>query len=199
MNRILLLAIVTVGAMLFGARPAEAETIRCESDGGRYRVCSVDARGGVRLTRQLSSQGCWQNDTWGFDRNRIWVDRGCRAEFRVGGGSSSSSNDDAVAAALIIGLAAAVAADNRNDRRNNNHDGYNNNYGNNYGYAGNPRRTFRCESRDNRFTYCKLPYRGHVEVYKQHSSNACTHGRSWGIERNRIWVSHGCRAEFAVY
>jgi hypothetical protein len=201
MSRLLLLAIVTFGATLLGARAAQAETIRCESQGGRYQVCSADTRGGVRLTQQLSSQGCWQNDTWGYDRNRIWVDRGCRAEFRVGGGSSSSSKDDAVAAALVIGLAAAaVAADKHNDHRDNNYN-YNNynNYGNNYGYGGNPRSTFRCESKDNRFTYCNIPYRGHVEIYKQQSSSPCTYGRSWGSENNRIWVSNGCRADFAVY
>jgi hypothetical protein len=189
MNRLLLLALVAVGALFLGARDAAAQTIRCESDGGRYRACAVDTRGGVRLTQQLSSQGCWLNDTWGYDRNRIWVNRGCRAEFRIGGGSSSSSRDDALAAALVIGLAAAVISnDQRNDR--------NRNAG--YGY-GNPRRTFRCESRDNRFRYCNLPYRGHVEVYKQLSSTRCIYGRSWGLERNRVWVSHGCRADFAVY
>lgn len=214
MSRSLLLAVMTVGAMLLGARAAQAETIRCESKGGSYQVCSADTRGGVRLSQQLSSQGCWQNDTWGYDRNRIWVDRGCRAEFYVGSGSHSSSNkDDAVAAALVIGLAAAaVAADQHSDRHDNDHYNnnynnngynngynYNNSYGNNYGYGGNPRSTFRCESKDNRFTYCNIPYRGHVEIYKQQSSSPCTYGRSWGSENNRIWVSNGCRADFAVY
>ena len=199
MSRTLLLTALAVAAMLLGPRYAAAETVRCESKDGRYRVCSVDTRGGVRLSQQLSSQGCWQNDTWGYDRNRIWVDRGCRAEFKVGSSSSSSNKDDAVAAALVIGLAAAViAADKHDDHRNDNYN-YNNNYGNNYGYGGDPRSTFRCESRDNRFTYCNLPYRGHVEVYKQQSSSPCTYGRSWGSERNRIWVSNGCRADFAVY
>ena len=203
MSRSLLLAILTVGAMLLGASSAQAETIRCESKGGGYQVCSADTRGGVRLSQQLSSQGCWQNDTWGYDRNRIWVDRGCRAEFRVGGSSSSSSKDNAVAAALVIGLAAAaVAADkhnDRNDRYDDNYNHYNNNYGNNYGYGGNPRSTVRCESKDNRFKYCNLPFRGHVEVYKQQSSDPCIHGRSWGTEGNRMWVNNGCRADFAVY
>lgn len=205
MSRSLLLAILAFGAMLLGAHSAQAATIRCESQGGKYQTCSADTRGGVRLSQQLSSQGCWQNDTWGYDRNRIWVDRGCRAEFRVGGGSSSSSKDDAVAAALVIGLAAAaVAADKHNDHHDNNNynnNNYydNNNYGNNYGYGGNPRSTFSCASKDNRFTYCNIPYRGHVEIYKQQSSSPCTYGRSWGSENNRIWVSNGCRAEFAVY
>ena len=101
-----------------------------------------------------------------------------------------------------LAQAAAVAADkhnDRNDRYDDNYNHYNNNYGNNYGYGGNPRSTVRCESKDNRFKYCNLPFRGHVEVYKQQSSDPCIHGRSWGTEGNRMWVNNGCRADFAVY
>ena len=192
-----LLMILFLLAASFAAQTAGAATIRCESNDGSYRSCSVDTRNGVRLSRQLSSQGCWQNDTWGYDRNRIWVDRGCRAEFQVGGASSSSSNNDAVAAALIIGLAGAVIIASQHDDHHDRNDSYG--YGNGYGHGGNPRNTFRCESKDNRFRYCNLPYRGHVEVYRQLSSNQCIYGRTWGLERNRIWVSHGCRADFAVY
>jgi hypothetical protein len=188
MKRYLLMVIVCLLASLAGTRSADAATIRCESKDGKYRACSVDTRNGVRLSRQLSSQGCWQNDTWGYDRNRIWVDRGCRAEFQVGSAGHSSNNNDAVAAAVIIGLVGAAVIANQHDDRHDNH-------GNN-GY---PQRTFRCESKDNRFRYCNLPYRGHVEVYRQLSSNQCVYGRTWGLERSRIWVSHGCRAEFAVY
>ena len=190
MKRDLLLLIFCLMGTFAGMPSADAATIRCESKDGSYRSCSVDTRNGVRLSRQLSSQGCWQNDTWGYDRNRIWVDRGCRAEFQVGGAAHSSNNDDAVAAALIIGLVgAAVIASQHDDHHDRDHG---------YGY-GNPRNTLRCESRDNRFRYCNLPYRGHVEVYRQLSSNQCVYGRTWGLERNRIWVSHGCRADFAVY
>ena len=34
--------------------------------------------------RKLSDAPCIQGRTWGYDRNRIWVDRGCRALFEVG-------------------------------------------------------------------------------------------------------------------
>ena len=187
-----LLMILFLLAASFAAQTAGAATIRCESKDGSYRSCSVDTRNGVRLSRQLSSQGCWQNDTWGYDRNRIWVDRGCRAEFQIGAASHSSNNDDAVAAALIIGLVGAAVIANQHDDHHDRNDGYGNGYGN-------PRNTLRCESKDNRFRYCNLPYRGHVEVYRQLSSNQCVYGRSWGLERNRIWVSHGCRADFAIY
>ncbi|MBK7600121.1 MAG: DUF3011 domain-containing protein [Acidobacteria bacterium] len=39
---------------------------------------------GVQLVRQRSDAACIQGRTWGFDRRRIWVDRGCRADFIVG-------------------------------------------------------------------------------------------------------------------
>jgi hypothetical protein len=171
-----------------------AETIRCESVDGNYRSCAIDGRGGVSLSRQLSSQGCWQNDTWGYDLNRIWVDRGCRAEFRVGDRGSSSDKSNAVAGAIVLGLVgAAIIASKNKDRRDRYDDDYR------PGYGGNPRGTFRCESNNNRFTYCGIPYRGHVEVYRQLSSSRCDYGRSWGQERGRVWVSNGCRADFAVY
>jgi len=210
MNTKTVFSLLFAGAALFlGSSAAMADTIRCESNGGNYKSCSVDTRGGVRLSRQLSSQGCWQNDTWGYDRNRIWVNRGCRAEFWVGDRHSGSSNNSKVAGAVALGLvAAAIISSNRNksrdnDRYNNNRyddsymdDGYDNRYDN---YGGNPRRTFRCESTSQRFVYCSLPVRGHVEVFKQLSSSSCIQGRSWGTENNRVWVSNGCRAEFAVY
>jgi len=191
MSRNSIVAGLIIGtSAIMGASAAQADTIRCESNGGSYKVCSVDTRGGVRLSRQLSSKGCWQNDTWGYDRNRIWVDRGCRAEFWVGDRNSGSSNNNKVAGAVVVGLvAAAIIASKKNDRDD---DRYDDDYGN-------PRRTFRCESTSNRFVYCNVPSRGHVEVYKQLSSSDCVYGRSWGAERDRVWVSNGCRAEFAVY
>jgi hypothetical protein len=227
MSRSRVLATLSLGGLLlFAAAAAQASTITCASKNGSYQSCPVDTSGGVRLSQQLSSQGCWQNDTWGYDRNRIWVDRGCRAEFQVGPqGSSSASKNDALAAAAVVGLAAAaiIASNQHDDNHNNKHnDNYNNNYynNNNYnnrysgsyndryyensrygynGYGGDPRRTFSCESKGNRRNYCDIPTRGHVEVYKQRSSSPCKYGRSWGVNGGRVWVEDGCRAVFAVY
>ena len=60
------------------------QTIRCESASNRYRECPMDTRGGVQLTRQLSSTRCEEGRNWGQGRNGVWVDRGCRAEFTGG-------------------------------------------------------------------------------------------------------------------
>lgn len=56
--------------------------LRCESD-GTYRRCPADTSAGVDLVRELSAGRCVERSTWGVDGGGIWVDRGCRAEFRV--------------------------------------------------------------------------------------------------------------------
>jgi len=62
-----------------------AQVITCSSDDMRRNFCSVNTRGGVRLVRQRSDADCVYGRTWGYDRGGIWVDRGCRADFEVGG------------------------------------------------------------------------------------------------------------------
>jgi hypothetical protein len=60
--------------------------IYCASDNGGRNVCPTDTRGGVQLVRQRSGSACDFGRTWGYDRRGIWVDRGCRADFQIGGG-----------------------------------------------------------------------------------------------------------------
>jgi hypothetical protein len=62
-----------------------ARTIHCASDDERRHLCRVDTRGGVRLARQASGSPCTEGQTWGYTSDSIWVDRGCRADFQVGG------------------------------------------------------------------------------------------------------------------
>lgn len=59
------------------------QTVRCESQDNRYRHCTVQVRRGVELVRGLSKTYCTQGRNWGWDRSGIWVNNGCRAEFRV--------------------------------------------------------------------------------------------------------------------
>ena len=60
------------------------QVVNCSSDDMRRRTCPVNTSGGVRLIRQRSDADCIYGRTWGYDRNGIWVDRGCRADFEVG-------------------------------------------------------------------------------------------------------------------
>ena len=58
-------------------------TLRCESDRGRRKECAIPRDARVRLADRLSDSPCIQGRTWGFSRNQIWVDDGCRAVFEV--------------------------------------------------------------------------------------------------------------------
>jgi hypothetical protein len=63
--------------------PPPPQVITCSSDDGRRNWCDVGGRRDIRLNRQISGSACIQGQTWGIDNRGIWVDRGCRAEFRV--------------------------------------------------------------------------------------------------------------------
>lgn len=66
-------------------RTVARRMIRCESRSGRVATCPVTLRGApVRLLRQMSSFPCRAGESWGVERNEIWVSRGCKAEFEIG-------------------------------------------------------------------------------------------------------------------
>lgn len=120
------LALVLVTAIVVPAMPsparADERTIRCESVRGRYRFCPADTDNRVELRRQLSGTPChlWRN--WGYDRRGVWVDDGCRAEFRVGkglsGGETAAIVGGIAAAAIIAGIIASKSGDKSGHDRN---------------------------------------------------------------------------------
>ena len=71
----------------YGGQPLESSggrlTITCSSDDGKRHSCPAETRYGVRMFHQLSKTRCAEGYSWGFDRNGIWTDHGCRAEFRL--------------------------------------------------------------------------------------------------------------------
>lgn len=62
---------------------SDGNTITCSSSGNSYQYCPANTRNGVTLKRQISSAGCWYQNSWGYDDGGIWVDNGCRAEFTL--------------------------------------------------------------------------------------------------------------------
>ena len=66
-----------------GPPPQRPEIITCESHKDHRNYCEADTRGGVTLVRQLSHADCVLGRSWGYDARGIWVEGGCRAEFRV--------------------------------------------------------------------------------------------------------------------
>jgi Protein of unknown function (DUF3011) len=57
--------------------------VTCSSNDGGRKWCDIGGRRDVRLARQISGSPCVRDNTWGVDRRGLWVDRGCRADFKV--------------------------------------------------------------------------------------------------------------------
>jgi hypothetical protein len=114
-----LIAVLLVAAIGLPALPAQAgeRRIRCESGrNGRYRECRVDTDGRVEIVREFSYRRCQQWRTWGYDRRSVWVDNGCRAEFRVGRNEGGIGAGGAAVIGIIAGaaiMAAILAGRNR--------------------------------------------------------------------------------------
>ena len=69
-----------------GITAQNGRQVTCASDDGKRHLCQVTTQYGVRMVNQRSGSPCIQGQTWGYNRNGIWVDRGCRADFWLGGG-----------------------------------------------------------------------------------------------------------------
>ncbi len=91
----------------------------------------------------------------------------------------------AAVAALAVGQASAQSYANPSYARGNG-------YG--YGYT----RVVRCESIGSRNNFCRVDTQGRVYVSRQLSNRGCYQGRNWSYNSRGIWVSGGCRADFAV-
>lgn len=60
------------------------ENVLCESRDGRRTLCPHDlSNGAAALVKRLSEAPCLPQQSWGWDRHGIWVDKGCRAEFQI--------------------------------------------------------------------------------------------------------------------
>jgi hypothetical protein len=60
-----------------------------------------------------------------------------------------------------------------------------------------------CESDNDRYRRCPVGgFRdlrdAEIRVVAKFSKSGCNEGRSWGVERNAIWVDNGCRARFEI-
>lgn len=153
-----------------------SDRVRCESNDGRYNECPAGP-GRYVLDRQLSRSACIEGRSWGQGRGGLWVDDGCRADFRrqgYGGGYGRDDDDD------------------RGNYYGGNYGGYYGGYGDGYG------RTVRCESSDGRTNRCALPSRGRAQLVRQISRSACIEGQTYGTEYGSVWVSQGCRGDFVA-
>ncbi len=67
------------------------------------------------------------------------------------------------------------------------------------GNGGNQRLTITCESKGGPLQNCRVPGldESTVLLTRQLSDSPCVKGRTWGTQRNIIWVESGCRATFS--
>ena len=64
-----------------GITQQNGRNVTCASDDMKRHLCRVDTSRGVTMVNQRSGSPCIQGQTWGYSRQGIWVDRGCRADF----------------------------------------------------------------------------------------------------------------------
>lgn len=66
------------------------------------------------------------------------------------------------------------------------------------GYGDDDSGIVRCESPNGRTRQCPADTRGGVRLARQASRAPCIQGETWGYGRAGIWVTRGCRGEFAL-
>jgi Protein of unknown function (DUF3011) len=66
-----------------GPPPRAAGHLVCESENYRYNFCGTGRIRDAQLVEQRSQAPCVRGRSWGVEREGIWVDDGCEAEFRV--------------------------------------------------------------------------------------------------------------------
>ncbi|MCF7752101.1 DUF3011 domain-containing protein [Bacillus subtilis subsp. subtilis] len=142
--------------------------VRCESIKGRTQQCPLQGR--ARLVRQISGSPCVEGQTWGQARDGVWVTQGCRAEFIAEGGRGGRWNGGGGG-------------------------GWGNDNGGGWGGRG---QMITCDSNDRRLQRCNVSVRRDARLVRQTSRTACVEGRTWGWDRNGVWVNGGCRGEFQV-
>jgi len=61
-----------------------SQVVSCGSVNNRRNFCSAPIGRGARMVAQDSDSSCREGYSFGFTRDGIWVDRGCRGRFDTG-------------------------------------------------------------------------------------------------------------------
>ena len=209
----------------FGRGPRSDNRVVCESITGSYTTCPASTAAGVALSRQLSMKPCVEESTWGYERekNQIWVDDGCRGEFILGPSVQTvtppSTLNGVVVCQSLDGKRVECKADTSAGVQiirsfNQEQCGYRREWGYDrkaiwvtngcraaFAVRGNPKTTIAsvtCESIDGARNVCGAETHFGVALVRQMSEAECVLDKSWGFDRDGIWVSDGCRAQFAL-
>lgn len=203
--------------------------VRCESQNNTRNTCRVDARGRlVFVNQQLSENPCILGRSWNVseDRDEIWVDNGCRAEFQVGGTTvaagafgrsvicESQNNGKArcpVDTSYGVQLARQISESGcvRGSDWGFDENGIwvDNGCRAEFVLGGDQRFTASatpvggrvvCESQNEAMNRCAANTYYGVALARQISNSTCIRGVTWGYDAAGIWVTRGCRAEFVL-
>ncbi len=205
-----------------GAQDQAGTSVRCESLSDAYQRCPATGTWrGARLVRQISSSPCIQGRTWGFDRNAIWVNDGCRGVFDAGDRFASAGErvtcagtgrtecpaDTRYGVTLVRKLSQASCVE-----------------GSGWGLGtsaiwvdrgcraefqvGSPpagggvgptAQTVTCGAAGGQQVTCRTGgYATGVRLVRDLSGGRCQQGQNWGYTDAFIWANRGCRGEFLV-
>ena len=191
MTRWMVLCGLLMTGLLAGSTTAKAQSgttdrsrggVTCASDDGKRHYCGLNTSRGVQMVKQRSGSPCIQGQTWGYDQRGVWVDRGCRAEFAMGGNGYGNGNGN--------GWNGPGNGNGWNGPGNGNGGGWNG--GNGQG------RTLTCSSDNDKRNRCSADTSRGVQMVNQRSGSPCVQGQTWGYDRSGVWVDRGCRADFVV-
>ena len=62
-------------------------------------------------------------------------------------------------------------------------------------HYGGPGGEVECSSNNYAFQRCAVPWRD-ARIVRQLSNTQCVRGQNWGIDRQGLWVNHGCSGRF---
>jgi hypothetical protein len=178
----------------FSPAPAPAQAQRWEDNAGQWRAidcnsweyreafCRAD---GIREARleQVYGGNCVQGQSWGYDNRGIWVREGCRARFSVVTGQWADGDRRGGDKGRGWGWGR-----DRNRDRDRDWDDRGGNW---------QTRDIDCQSWNWRYAQCRFDRVRDVRIVQRYAGE-CEQGRTWGWDRNGIWVDNGCRARFQV-
>jgi len=195
------------------AQFGDKDSIRCESKDARRETCATPWPGQTRLIRQMSATDCVQGRTWGTTAGKVWVEKGCRAEFgpQYAGKEVKCESSDGRRKSCgkdLYGNADLIRQLSDTPCRE----------GSSWGLRGGAiwvdkgcRGVFRvgesggrysttCGSENGRRQTCPWDRsRGTPTLLETLSKSPCTQGRSWGYDKQQgLWVDEGCRARFGL-
>jgi len=70
---------------------AAGQVITCESRNYQQNFCQTGPIAGATVIRQRSQAPCIQGQTWGVERDGVWVTGGCEADFQLQGGYAAAA------------------------------------------------------------------------------------------------------------